>query len=136
MKIILLVTFYFFQVSILLLFFRCAKYESKAVCTYLKAMNVRGKFLLDKIVESEKISSNRIYSSSVISSFDRTFLFEKYLMSDAKLQELKLSSEDTELVVNNIRPGLKERISILKHMRYTVLLGVICLGVAVGLWLR
>lgn len=136
MKVILLITCYLYLLSVMILFFRCANYHSKAICSYSKVMREKGEYLLDKIMEAKNDSSKKIYSSSMIASINRTFLFEEYLMSDVKLQKLKLSSEEIELIINDVRPGLEERISILKHMHYTITLGVICLGIGVGLLLR
>lgn len=136
MVVILIVFLYLFLVSMFLLFFRCSNYYGREVCTYLKEMRVREDILLKKISELNKSSLKYMKSNSFVASYNRFFLLKEYLMDDRKLEQLNLDDESLNAVINKIRPGLQEDISILNYIHCTVFLGVVCLGIVVGLFLR
>lgn len=133
MKVFFWITVYFFMVSLLLLFFRCCGYwESKEICIYEKEISVMGASILERIEILNGKSYRLTHSNSMFGSIQRALLYKEYLLNDHKLNSLGLSENQLHSVHNNIKPGLKERWSILKHYHYTCILGIIILGIFIG----
>lgn len=134
---LLCVSGYLLATSVLLLFLRCASYNVEpSVLLYESKLPNMYELLFDKISKSNKKVSFLAHSNSYIGSIYRVLLSKEYLLDKHKYQSLNFSDSEHSFIQDNIIAGLEERVSIFKHMHFTICLLMVVMGSSVGIFMR